>query len=175
MRCSRPTSGSPERGPDRGGVLTARLSGPGLEWGGKEGPSRAGWLAVGVRSGPSGPGCGVGEKGGRLGSAASARSGAGTWGHRGDVGGPSAHASVLALPLAVVCFAILLSAISPHCRVSSLRTETWPSPSTCPLRGLHRWGLNVCCINERREESRAARGLRLLHLGELVGWGLVVE
>lgn len=167
MRCSHPTSGSPERAPGRVGVLTARRPGPGLEWGGKEGRNRAGWPAVGVRSGPSGPGCGLGQGGGRLGSPSSTRTQAGAWGPRVEVGGPSAHASVLALPFAVVYFAILLSAVSPHCRASSLRAGTRPSPSACPLQGLHRRDLNVCCMNERREESRASPGLRLLHL-ELV-------
>lgn len=114
MRCSHPTSGSPERAPGRVGALTARRPGPGLEWGVKESPNRAGWPAVGMRSGPSGPGCGLGQGGGRLGSPSSTRTQAGAWGHRVEVGGPSAHASVLALPFAVVCFCDLaLCSVSP--------------------------------------------------------------
>lgn len=155
MRCSRPTSGSPERRPGPAGALTARPPGPGLERGVGEGPSRAGGRACGGRDvwtlGPAVAGLrgvGGGEKGSRLGPVASARTGAGSRGRTGEVGGPSAPASVLALPVAVVCFAILLCAISPHCRVSSLRTGTGLLHLRVPPRGLHRRGLNVCCMNE---------------------------
>ena len=118
--------GHGEPGLTRTGTFDTRRPGPGLEWGVREGSSRAGWPAVGVRCGPLGEGCGVGEKGRRLGPAASTRTGAGTRGHRGEVGGPSVHASVLALPLAVVLFCHLAL-----CNLSPLQGELPEDRNLC--------------------------------------------
>ena len=60
--------------------------------------------------------------------------------------------------------------LSPHCRVSSLRTGTGPSPSPGPLQGPHRQGLiNVCCMSERVEGIKGRPGFESTSLRESAG------
>lgn len=171
-RCSCRTSGSRsrERGSGRAGGPRPRAGSARPGAGERKGQSRTGRPVVGVRSGPSGPGCRVGERGRRLGPAAFARlapalrSGTREPGSWDDIG-RRAYSSYFCLSTSSHCRLycdLAVCNVFPHYRVPPEdRTPAFfisVSP-TGPATGL-----NKCCINEWKG-VRAVPGVRLLLVG----------